>query len=88
LAAVGKFHLSTHKLLYFARFSFSIIQKAGQVDGEILETLWASLNKISPTAQSMSKCHWQEILHDHMQDSNWKKLVGLGACSFSHIKFI
>ncbi|KAG2111109.1 hypothetical protein DEU56DRAFT_762242 [Suillus clintonianus] len=50
---------------------------AGQVDGEILETLWASFNKISPTARSMSQYHRQEILDDHMRDSNWKKLVGL-----------
>jgi hypothetical protein len=27
------------------------------VDGEILETLWATFNKISPTAHSMSQGH-------------------------------
>jgi hypothetical protein len=78
LAAVGKFHLSTHKLPCFARFSLNFLQGAGQVDGEILKTLWASFNKISPTARSMSQYHRQEILDDHMRDSNWKKLVGLG----------
>ncbi|KAG2144695.1 uncharacterized protein EDB93DRAFT_1087402, partial [Suillus bovinus] len=41
------------------------------------QTLWASFNKISPTAHSMSQYHQQEILDDHMRDSNWKKLVGL-----------
>ncbi|KAG2137128.1 uncharacterized protein EDB93DRAFT_1063206, partial [Suillus bovinus] len=30
---------------------------AAQVDGEILETLWAPFNKISPTARSMSQAH-------------------------------
>jgi hypothetical protein len=50
LTAVGKFHLSAHKLPCFARFSLNFIQGAGQVDGEILKTLWASFNKISPTA--------------------------------------
>ncbi|KAG2126994.1 hypothetical protein BD769DRAFT_1628332 [Suillus cothurnatus] len=77
LAAVGKFHLSAHKLPNFTRFSLNFLQGAGQVDGEILETLWASFNKISPTARSMSQYHRQEILDDHMWDSNWKKLVGL-----------
>ncbi|KAG2108111.1 hypothetical protein BD769DRAFT_1366002, partial [Suillus cothurnatus] len=77
LAAVGKFHLSAHKLPCFARFSLNFLQGAGQVDGEILETLWASFNKISPTARSMSQYHRQEILDDHMRDFNWKKLVGL-----------
>jgi hypothetical protein len=78
LAAVGKFHLSAHKLPCFARFSLNFIEGAGQVDGEILETLWATFNKISPTARSMSQGHRQEILDDHMRDSNWKKLVQIG----------
>src|SRR5882757_6512158 len=79
--AVGKFHLSTHKLPCFARFSLNFIEGAGQVDGEILETLWATFNKISPTARSMSQGHRQEILDDHMRDSNWKKLVQIGKYS-------
>lgn len=78
LTAVGKFHLSAHKLPCFARFSLNFVKGAGQVDGEILETLWATFNKISPTARSMSQCHRQEILDDHMRDSNWKKMVGIG----------
>jgi hypothetical protein len=80
VAAVGKFHLSAHKLACFARYSLNFIIGAGQVDGEILETLWAPFNKISPTARSMSQAHRQEILDDHMRNSNWKKLVGIGEC--------
>jgi len=75
--AVGKFHLSAHKLACFARYSLNFIAGAGQVDGEILETLWAPFNKISPTTRSMSQAHRQEILDDHMRYSNWKKLVGI-----------
>lgn len=82
LAAVGKFHLCTHKLPCFARFSLNFIKGAGQVDGEILETLWVPFNKISPTARSMSQHHRQEILDDHMRDSNWKKMVGIGKYLF------
>ncbi|KAG1829450.1 hypothetical protein EV424DRAFT_1470721 [Suillus variegatus] len=82
VAAVGKFHLSAHKLPCFARYSLNFILGAGQVDGEILETLWAPFNKISPTAQSMSQAHRQEILDDHMRNSNWKKLVGIGKCLY------
>jgi hypothetical protein len=66
LTAVGKFHLSAHRLPCFARFSLNFVEGAGQVDGEILETLWAPFNKISPTARSMSQHHRQEILDDHM----------------------
>ncbi|KAG0696999.1 hypothetical protein DFH29DRAFT_1024097, partial [Suillus ampliporus] len=74
---LGKFHLSTHKLACFARYSLNFIEGAAQVDGEILETLWAPFNKISPTARSMSQAHRQAILDDHMCNSNWKKLVGI-----------
>ncbi|KAG1778007.1 hypothetical protein EV702DRAFT_968763, partial [Suillus placidus] len=77
VAAVGKFHLSAHKLACFARYSLNFTLGAAQVDGEILETLWAPFNKISPTACSMSQAHCQEILDDHMRNSNWKKLVGI-----------
>ncbi|KAG2138966.1 hypothetical protein DEU56DRAFT_755684 [Suillus clintonianus] len=53
----------------------NFIAGAGQVNGEILETLWAPFNKISPTACFMSQAHCQEILDNHMWNSNWKKLV-------------
>ncbi|KAG1763081.1 hypothetical protein EDD22DRAFT_846611 [Suillus occidentalis] len=61
LTGVGKFHLSAHKLPCFARFSFNFIEGAGQVDGEIMETLWAPFNKISPTAQMLLKKHKRAV---------------------------
>ena len=82
IPAVGKFHLSAHKIECFARFSLMFIQGAGHVDGEILETLWAPFNKISATARSMSLAHRQEVYDDYMRDSNWKKLVGIGNAYF------
>ncbi|KAN0078144.1 hypothetical protein V8E55_010201 [Tylopilus felleus] len=75
--AIGKFHLSAHKPYCFPRFSLMFLKGAGHVDGEILETLWASFNKISPSVRSMTLAHRQELYDDHMRDSNWKKLVGL-----------
>ena len=47
------------------------------VDGEILETLWAALNKIADSTRSQSTAHRRETLDDHMNDSNWKKLIRL-----------
>ncbi|KAI6102310.1 hypothetical protein EV401DRAFT_1893973 [Pisolithus croceorrhizus] len=74
---VGKFHLAAHKLSCFPRYSLNFIKGAGHLDGEILETLWAPFNKISPTARSMTQAHRKEVYDDHMRDSNWKKLVGM-----------
>ena len=76
--AVRKFHLSAHKALCFTRFSLMFLKGTGHIDEEILETLWASFNKISPSARSMTLSHRQELYDDHMRDSNWKKLVRMG----------
>ncbi|KAI6007748.1 hypothetical protein F5J12DRAFT_892618 [Pisolithus orientalis] len=77
IPAVGKFHLAAHKLSCFPRYSLNFIKGAGHLDGEILETLWAPFNKISPTARSMTQAHRQEVYDDHMRDSNWKKIVNM-----------
>jgi Kyakuja-Dileera-Zisupton transposase len=78
IPAVGKFHLSTHKSDCFVKFSLNFIDGAGQQDGEILETLWASLNKSASSTRAMTKSHRQEVLDNYVRDSNWKKLVHMG----------
>jgi Kyakuja-Dileera-Zisupton transposase len=78
IPAIGKFHLGGHIPECFSIFSLNFIQGAGQQDGEILETLWSSLNKVSGSIRAMTKAHRQEVLDAHMRDSNWKKLVGMG----------
>jgi hypothetical protein len=78
IPAVGKFHLSAHKPECLPRFSLMFVQGAGHIDGDILEILWAPFNKISPLAWSMTLARHQELCDDHIRDSNWKKLIGLG----------
>jgi hypothetical protein len=77
-SGVGKFHLGAHEQTCFAKFSLNFISGAGQQDGEILETLWAPLNKIASSVRAMSKAARQEMVDDHMRDSNWKKLTRIG----------
>jgi len=77
-AGVGKFHLGTHQKDCFVKFSLNFIEGAGQQDGEILETLWAPLNKIAGSIRAMSKPARQEMIDDHMGDSNWKKTTRMG----------
>ncbi|EGO30309.1 hypothetical protein SERLADRAFT_404540 [Serpula lacrymans var. lacrymans S7.9] len=62
-------------IICFPRYTPNFIPRAGQVDGEILETLWAPLNEVSGSTWVMSKSYRQEILDDHMSDSNWKKPI-------------
>ncbi|KAF7358501.1 hypothetical protein MVEN_00900800 [Mycena venus] len=75
-AAVGKFHLGAHVLDCFWKLSLNFMEGSGQVDGEILETLWAALDKLIGSTRNMSRAHRQEVLDDHMNDSNWKKICG------------
>jgi len=78
IPTVGKFHLSAHVPSCFPRYSLNFVLGAGQQDGEILETLCAEFNKVSTSARTMSKAHRTEVYDDHMRDSNWKKVVGIG----------
>jgi hypothetical protein len=78
LGAVGKFHLADHVDSCFSKWTLNFMKGAGHIDGEILETLWAPMNKVSGAARSMSQAHRQETLDDYMRDGNWKKTVGIG----------
>jgi hypothetical protein len=79
VTAVGSFHLSAHVSECFVRYSLHFFLGSGQLDGEILKTLWAEFNKISLSVRAMSGSHWWEVYDDHMRDSNWKKLVSICA---------
>jgi hypothetical protein len=58
--------------------TLAILPGSGQIDGEIMETLWAKFNKFGRMTRSMTKAHRSEILNDHKQDVNHKKLIGMG----------
>lgn len=77
IAGIGKFHLAVHLLPCFFRYSLDFILGAAQVDGEVVETLWAELDKVAGFVRGMSSAHRQEVLDDMMIHSNWKKLVGM-----------
>lgn len=76
--AIGMFHVHGHKDTCFFRFASNFMKGAGMVDGEILETLWSTLNSISPSMRTATLAHRSEVLDDHMNDSNWKKTVSIG----------
>lgn len=80
--AVGKWHLGAHIVECFPKYSLNFIKGAGQMDGEILETLWSTTNKVAGTTRAMGKSHRAEVLDDNMYDSNWKKWTGIGDLIF------
>jgi hypothetical protein len=70
-------------LICLARYSPTFIEGAGQSDGEILETLWSTLNHVGQISQTMMLAHQTEVLDSHMGDNNWKKLVNIGKFELS-----
>ena len=76
--AIGKWHLAAHIPECFPKFSLNFIEGAGQVDGEILETLWSNMDEVAGLAQAMSIAHHQETLDEYMNDSNWHKIIRMG----------
>jgi hypothetical protein len=80
--AIGLFHVHNHKEECFYRFASSFIPGAGIVAGEILESLWAGLNRISPATRTATLAHRAEVIDDHASDSNHKKTLGMGQSIF------
>ena len=83
MPAVGKWHLGAHVPECFPKYSLNFVDGIGQIDGEILETLWWPIDKVAGITRAMSKAHRQEVLDDNIYDSNWKKWVGIGGSSYS-----
>ncbi|KIM50374.1 hypothetical protein SCLCIDRAFT_145643, partial [Scleroderma citrinum Foug A] len=75
LPGIRIWHVHGHKSECFPQYALNFIPGAGRVDGEIMETLWSSLNIISPSARGMATPHRQELLGFQMSDSNFLKMV-------------
>ena len=66
IPGIGLFHVHGHQLICLARFSPTFIEGAGQSDGEILETMWSTLNHIGRIARTMTLAHRTEVLDAHI----------------------
>lgn len=75
---IGLWHVHGHQDKCYVRYASNFIQGAARIDGEIMETLWAPLNIISPSARGMSTPHQQECLDFQMNDCNFMKMIRMG----------
>ena len=75
--AIGLFHIYGHQNTCLVRYSSSFFEGGRQINGETIKMLWAPLNEISRSTRGMSTSHRREVIDDHMNDSNWKKLVNI-----------
>lgn len=72
-SAIGLFHVHAHKDECLFRYATSYIPGSGVTAGEILESMWSTLNSISPTVRTATLAHRAEVLDDHCCDANHKK---------------
>ena len=75
IAGISIWHVHSHQLECFSRYAPLFIPGAGWVDGEIIETLWSTLNIVLGSTRGMSSPHRQELLDFQMNDSNFMKMV-------------
>lgn len=78
LPAIGLFHVHGHQDKCYARYAPMFVQGIGKGDGEILETNWSVLNRISSMMRTMTLAHHSEVLDAHIGDNNWKKTINMG----------
>ncbi|KAH9912597.1 uncharacterized protein B0H18DRAFT_889665 [Fomitopsis serialis] len=76
---IGLFHVHGHQSKCLLRHAPTFMRGAGQVDGEIVETLWSPLGKVFGSTRTMATSHRQETLDRHMNDWNWRKMVSIGS---------
>jgi len=75
--AIDLFHVHCHKDECFFRYATTFIPGAGVVAAQILESLWSTLNTISPKLRTATLPHRAESLDDHACDSNNNKMLAM-----------
>ncbi|EIW73921.1 hypothetical protein CONPUDRAFT_68163, partial [Coniophora puteana RWD-64-598 SS2] len=73
--AIGLFHVHGHKDECVARYSPNYIRGMGNIDGEVLETLWAVLNAIANSFRNMSASGRKDLMNAQMRWSNLRKML-------------
>jgi hypothetical protein len=74
---VPKFHLSGHGDDCQVSFNLAYTKWAGRMDGERIESGWAQTNNMATWTRECGPYARRNILDDHWNASNWRKLLGL-----------
>ena len=74
---VPKFHLSGHGAQCQLLFNLAYTKWADQMDGERIESGWAQTSGMATWTRESGPNARRNILDDHWNASNWRKLLGL-----------
>ena len=77
---VPKFHISNHGSQCQAMFNLAYTKWAGRMDGERIEAGWAQSTGMATWTRESGLHARRNILDDHWNADNWRKLLGLRKC--------
>ncbi|KAJ6523886.1 hypothetical protein DFH09DRAFT_1329751 [Mycena vulgaris] len=83
---VPKFHLPAHIESCNIKFSFLLMRYVGQTDGEVPERGWANINPLAMSTREMGPHLRWEVLDDHFNYWNWKKILAMGVFMYDRIR--
>lgn len=86
IAGVGKYHLSMHTKECRHKYSMHFLPGACMFDGEPMERIWAILNALALRTKEMSGGHRHDVLNEHFEDMNLRRLQMLGEAGWHVIK--
>ncbi|KAJ7447046.1 hypothetical protein B0H11DRAFT_2151984 [Mycena galericulata] len=75
---IPKFHLPAHIEACNILYSFNLTPYVGQTDGEAPERGWSNINPLATSTQEMGPGARRDVIDDHFNDWNHKKIVAMG----------
>ncbi|KAF7364546.1 hypothetical protein MVEN_00323600 [Mycena venus] len=83
---IPKFHLPAHIEACNILYSFNLTPYVGQTDGEAPERGWANANPLAASTKEMGPGARRDVLDDHFNDWNHKKIIALGRVMLERIQ--
>lgn len=78
---IGKFHLGGHKEECSKKYSFNYNAGVGRMSGELVETIWSTLNALKYQTREMGPGPRREMISDAMNFWNTQKLAKISESS-------
>lgn len=78
--AVPKFHIAGHGIECQVLYNLAYTKWAGRMDGERIEGGWAQTTGMATWTRESGPNARRNILDDHWNADNWRKLLGLREC--------
>ncbi|KAF7345236.1 CxC2 domain-containing protein [Mycena sanguinolenta] len=83
---IPKFHLPAHIEACNILYSFDLSPYVAQTDGEAPERGWANANPLAASTREMGPGARRDVLDDHFNDWNHKKIIVLGRVMLERIQ--